>query len=168
LLFGALTATLRRVFSVSITVGEHVGATGKFEVLLVEDNPADVLLTEDAFRDGRIAHRLISVPDADEALQYLHREGKYSDAKRPDVILLDLNLPKKDGRELLSVLKNDPELRYIPVIVLTTSTAEQDVSAAYKLHANCYLTKPVQVEEFIRKIRSLEGFWLTVVRLPAR
>jgi len=138
-----------------------------FEILLVEDNPGDVLLTQEAFREGRLAHHLTSVPDADEALLYLRHQGKYRGSPTPDVILLDLNLPKKHGRELLAELKADPQMRFIPVIVLTTSDADQDVLGAYELHANCYLTKPIEVDEFIRKIRSLEDFWLSVVRLPA-
>ena len=144
-----------------------VAETG-FEILLVEDNPGDVLLTREAFNEGRLAHHLSAVGDGEEAIQFLRREGKFVDAPRPDVILLDLNLPKKDGRELLAEIKEDPLLRYIPIIVLTTSDAEQDVWRAYKLHANCYLTKPIEVDDFIRKIRSLEDFWLTVVRLPAK
>ena len=140
----------------------------RFEILLVEDNPGDVLLTQEAFREGRLAHRLSTVGDGEEAMQFLRKEGRYAQAPRPDVILLDLNLPKKDGRELLAEIKDDPSLRYIPIIVLTTSEAEQDVWKAYKLHANCYLTKPIHVDEFIRKIRSVEDFWLTVVRLPGK
>ncbi len=138
----------------------------RFEILLVEDNPGDVLLTKEAFREGRLAHRLSVVEDGEDALHFLRQEGKHADAPRPDLILLDLNLPKKDGRELLAEVKGDPVLRHIPVIVLTTSDAEQDVWRAYKLHANCYLTKPVQMDDFLNKIRSVEDFWLTVVRLP--
>jgi two-component system, chemotaxis family, response regulator Rcp1 len=139
-----------------------------FEILLVEDNPGDVLLTKEAFREGRLAHRLSIVEDGEEASRFLRRIGPYSNAPRPDLILLDLNLPKKDGRELLAEIKDDPSLRYIPIIVLTTSEAEQDVWKAYRLHANCYLTKPVNLDDFIRKIRSFEDFWLTVVRLPGK
>jgi chemotaxis family two-component system response regulator Rcp1 len=140
----------------------------QFEILLVEDNPGDVLLTREAFREGRLAHRLSIVEDGEEAIRFLRHEGAYSAAPKPDLILLDLNLPKKDGRELLAEIKEDPALRYIPIIVLTTSDAEQDVWKAYKLHANCYLTKPVDLDDFIRKIRSFEDFWLTVVRLPGK
>lgn len=140
----------------------------QFEILLVEDNPGDVLLTQEAFREGRLAHRLSVVEDGEEAISFLRRQAPYTDAPKPDVILLDLNLPKKDGRELLAEIKEDPALRYIPIIVLTTSDAEQDVWRAYKLHANCYLTKPVNLDDFIRKIRSFEDFWLTVVRLPGK
>ena len=141
-------------------------STQQFEILLVEDNPGDVLLTQEAFQEGRLAHRLSVAEDGEEALRFLRKEGKYRDAPRPDLILLDLNVPKKDGRELLAEVKSDPQLRHIPVIVLTTSDAEQDVWRAYKLHANCYLTKPVRMDDFLEKVRSVEEFWLTVVRLP--
>ena len=141
-------------------------STSPFEILLVEDNPGDVLLTREAFQVGRLAHRLSVVEDGEEALSFLRKEGKYKDAPRPDLMLLDLNIPRKDGRELLAEVKSDPALRHIPVIVLTTSDAEQDVWRAYKLHANCYLTKPVEMDDFLNKIRSVEEFWLTVVRLP--
>jgi two-component system, chemotaxis family, response regulator Rcp1 len=136
------------------------------DILLVEDNPGDVLLTREAFREGRYFPRLSVVEDGEEALQFLRREGQYRAAPRPALILLDLNLPKKDGRELLAEVKEDPELRHIPVIVLTTSEAEQDIWRAYKLHANCYLTKPLDMDSFMKKVRSVEDFWLTVVRLP--
>lgn len=137
-----------------------------FEILLVEDNPGDVRLTEEAFREGRIAHRLSVVSDGEEALSFLRKKGKYADAPRPDLILLDLSLPKRDGREVLRDLKNDPELRNIPVVILTTSDGEQDIRRAYKFYANSYMIKPVQMDEFLRKIRCLEIFWLKVVRLP--
>ncbi len=137
-----------------------------FEILLVEDNPGDVLLTQEAFREGRLSHRLSVAEDGDEAIRFLRGEGKYAGAPKPDLILLDLNLPKKDGRELLGEIKEDARFRHIPVIVLTTSDAEQDVWRAYKLHANCYLTKPIQMDEFLQKIRSVEDFWLSIVRLP--
>ena len=135
-------------------------------ILLVEDNPGDVLLTQEAFSEGRYLPRLSVVEDGEEALTFLRRLGIYSDAPRPDLILLDLNLPRKDGRELLAEVKEDPDLRYIPIIVLTTSNAEQDVRRAYKLHANCYLTKPLDMDDFLKKVRSIEEFWLNVVRLP--
>lgn len=138
----------------------------KFEILLVEDNPGDAFLTKEALRESRFSHRLSVVEDGEEAIQFLRREGKYHDAPWPDLILLDLNLPKMDGRELLAEIKEDTQLRHIPVIVLTTSDARQDVWGAYKLHANCYLTKPIQMEDFLQKVRSVEDFWLTVVRLP--
>ncbi len=135
-------------------------------ILLVEDNPGDVLLTREAFREGSYFPQLSVVEDGEEALQFLRRAGQYANAERPDLILLDLNLPRKDGRELLAEVKQDPELRQIPIIVLTTSEAEQDVRRAYKLHANCYLTKPLEMDAFMKKVRSVEDFWLSVVRLP--
>lgn len=140
----------------------------QFEILLVEDNPSDVFLTREAFREGHIHHRLSVVEDGEEAIRFLRREGRYKDAPRPDFILLDLNLPRMDGREVLAELKGDPVLKFIPVIVLTTSEADADISKAYKLHANCYLTKPIQVDEFLTKIKMVEDFWLSVVRLPSR
>ena len=139
----------------------------KFEILLVEDNPGDAFLTREALREGRFAHTLSVVEDGEEAMHFLRKQGKYQDAPRPDLILLDLNLPKMDGRELLAEIKEDTQLRHIPVIVLTTSDARQDVWGAYKLHANCYLTKPIQMEDFLQKVRSVEDFWLTVVKLPS-
>ncbi|MBV8071076.1 MAG: response regulator [Acidobacteriaceae bacterium] len=139
-----------------------------FEILLVEDNPGDVFLTKEAFREGRFAHRLSIVEDGEEALDFLKHRGRYKDTPTPDLILLDLNLPRKDGRELLAEIKEDVQLRHIPVIVLTTSDARQDICRAYKLHANCYLTKPILMEEFLHKVRSVEDFWLTVVRLPSQ
>ena len=136
------------------------------EILLVEDNPGDVLLTKEAFREGNYFPHLSVVEDGEEALLFLRKQGRHKHAPRPDIILLDLNLPKKDGRELLAEVKEDAELRHIPVIVLTTSNAEQDVARAYRLHANCYLTKPIEMDDFMRKVRSVEDFWLNVVRLP--
>lgn len=136
------------------------------EILLVEDNPGDVLLTQEAFREGHYTPRLSVVEDGEEALLFLRKQGKHKNAPRPDIILLDLNLPKKDGRELLAEVKEDLDLRHIPVIVLTTSNADLDVSRAYKLHANCYLTKPIEMDDFMRKVRAVEDFWLSVVRLP--
>jgi chemotaxis family two-component system response regulator Rcp1 len=139
----------------------------RFEVLLVEDNPGDVFLTQEAFREGQASLRLSVVGDGEEAMRYLRREGPFEEAPRPDLVLMDLNLPKKDGRELLAELKQDLDLRQIPVIILTTSESQQDIWRAYKLHANCYLTKPLEVDSFMRKIKSIEDFWLTVARLPS-
>ena len=136
------------------------------EILLVEDNPGDVRLTIEALREGKMHNTLHVVGDGVEALAFLHREGQYADAPMPDLILLDLNLPKKDGREVLTELKEDPALRTIPVVVLTTSKAEEDVLKTYDLHANCYVTKPVDLEKFIVVVRSIDVFWLTVVTLP--
>jgi len=136
------------------------------EILLVEDNPGDVRLTQEVFRDGRIHNRLNVVGDGVEALAYLRREGKYSETLPQDLILLDLNLPKKSGREVLAEIKADPVLRRIPVVILTTSAAEIDILEAYSLHANCYITKPVDLDQFERVIRSIEDFWLALVKLP--
>ncbi len=145
----------------------NVGVTGKpIEVLLVEDNPGDVVLTVEAFNDGRMTNHLSVVEDGEEALAYLRREGRHADASAPDLILLDLNLPKKDGREVLQEIKKDESLRRIPVIILTTSTAEQDILRTYDLHANCYINKPVNFDEFLTVARAIENFWLTIVRLP--
>ena len=136
------------------------------EVLLVEDNPGDVRLTREALRDGKVHNNLSVAPDGVEALAFLRREGKYADAPRPDVILLDLNLPKKDGREVLEEVKSDPALQSIPVVVLTSSEAERDIARAYALHANCYITKPVDLDQFITVVQSIESFWFSVVKLP--
>jgi CheY-like chemotaxis protein len=136
------------------------------EILLVEDNAGDVRLTQEAFRDGKVRHNLRVVKDGVEALAYLRREGSYAAAVRPDLILLDLNLPRKDGRTVLAEIKADVHLRSIPVVVLTTSRAESDIQAAYDLQANCYVTKPVDLDEFIAAVRSMEEFWLTIVALP--
>jgi chemotaxis family two-component system response regulator Rcp1 len=137
------------------------------EFLLAEDNPGDVRLTKEALRESKISNNLNVVPDGVEAMAFLRREGKYFDAPRPDVILLDLNLPKKDGREVLAEVKADPNLRLIPVVIITSSEAEQDVLRTYELHANCYVTKPVDLEQFIKVIQSIETFWLTIVTLPS-
>ena len=136
------------------------------EVLLVEDNPGDVRLTREALREGKVQNNLNVMPDGVEALAYLRRQGPYADAPRPDVILIDLNLPRKDGREVLEELKDDPALSNIPVVVLTSSQAEQDILRAYQLRANCYITKPVDLEQFITVVKSIEDFWLTIVALP--
>lgn len=136
------------------------------EILIVDDSPADVGLVEEAFREWSHSNRLSVVEDGAQALDFLYRHGEFSSAPRPDLILLDLNLPKKDGREVLSAIKQDPELQQIPVVILTTSDAEQDVRKAYRLHANCYLTKPVHIDEFLTKIKAIESFWLSTVRLP--
>ena len=139
---------------------------GPVEILLVEDNPGDERLTREALKEGKVYNNLHWVKDGVEAMEFLHRRGKYRDAPRPDIILLDLNLPKKDGREVLSEIKQDPALRSIPVVILTTSKAEEDVLKSYHLHANCYVTKPVDLEKFIVVVQSIDRFWLTVVTLP--
>lgn len=136
------------------------------EILLVEDNPGDVRLTQEAFKEGKVRNNLHVAVDGVEAMAFLRRERKYADAVRPDIILLDLNLPKKDGREVLAEIKGDLELKRIPVVVLTTSEAEQDILRAYGLHANCYITKPVDLDQFMSVIQSIEDFWLTIVKLP--
>jgi CheY-like chemotaxis protein len=136
------------------------------EILLVEDNPGDVRLTKEALKEGKVYNNLHWAKDGVEALEFLRREGKHAKAPRPDIILLDLNLPKKDGREVLAVIKKDGVLKHIPVVVLTTSEAEEDVLKSYELHANCYVTKPVDLEKFIHVVQSIDRFWLTVVTLP--
>jgi two-component system, chemotaxis family, response regulator Rcp1 len=136
------------------------------EILMVEDSPSDAQLTIEALHAAKIANRLSHVEDGVEALRFLRREGPYADAPRPDLILLDLNLPRKDGREVLEELKRDADLKVIPVVVLTTSQSEQDVLRSYELHANCYITKPVDFTQFMEVVRAIEHFWLTVVTLP--
>jgi two-component system, chemotaxis family, response regulator Rcp1 len=136
------------------------------EILLVEDNPGDERLTREALKEGKVYSNLHWVKDGVEAMEFLRRQGKYHDVPRPDIILLDLNLPKKDGREVLQDIKNDDALKRIPVVVLTTSKAEEDVLRTYNLHANCYVTKPVDLEKFIVVVKSIDVFWLTVVTLP--
>ncbi len=138
------------------------------EILLVEDNPADVRLTMEAMRESKMANRVTAVGDGEEALEYLQRRGQYAEAARPDLILLDLNLPRKDGREVLQEIKAIDELRRIPVVVLTTSKAEEDICRTYDLHANCYITKPMDLDKFIEVVRQIEDFWLTIVSLPDR
>jgi chemotaxis family two-component system response regulator Rcp1 len=136
------------------------------DILLVEDNPGDVRLTQEALKEGKILNNLYMARDGVEAISFLRREGEYKDAVRPDLILLDLNLPKKDGREVLTEIKKDEALRRIPVVVLTTSRAEEDIIKTYDCHANCYITKPVDFDQFISVIKSIEDFWLSVVKLP--
>ena len=137
------------------------------DILLVEDNPGDVRLTIEGLNEGKVRNNLHVAKDGVEALAFLRRQGKYADAIRPDLILLDLNLPRKDGREVLSEIKADDTLKTIPVVVLTTSRAEQDVLQSYQLQANCYITKPVDLEQFITVVKSIEDFWLTIVTLPS-
>jgi CheY-like chemotaxis protein len=137
------------------------------EILLVEDNPGDARLTEEALKEGKVRNNLHHVRDGVEAMQFLLREGEHKDKPRPDLVLLDLNLPRKDGREVLADMRKNPDLKTIPVVVLTTSEAEQDVVRTYELCANCYITKPVDLEKFITIVRSIEDFWLTFVRLPS-
>jgi two-component system, chemotaxis family, response regulator Rcp1 len=136
------------------------------EILLVEDNPGDVRLTKEALKEGKVYSNLHWAKDGVEALEFLRRRGNFADVPRPDIILLDLNLPKKDGREVLAEIKSDDDLKRIPVVILTTSKAEEDVLRSYQLHANCYVTKPVDLEKFIVVVQSIDRFWLTVVTLP--
>ena len=136
------------------------------EILLVEDNPGDERLTREALKEGKVYSNLHGVKDGVEAMEFLHRRGKFGSSPRPDIILLDLNLPKKDGREVLEEIKGDDILKTIPVVVLTTSKAEEDVLKTYNLHANCYVTKPVDLEKFITVVKTIDAFWLTVVTLP--
>ncbi|HVL49157.1 MAG TPA: response regulator [Candidatus Thermoplasmatota archaeon] len=137
------------------------------EILLVEDNPGDVRLTREALKEGKVANNLHVAGDGAMALEILHRKGAYANAPRPDLILLDLNLPKKNGIEVLSEIKADPDLRRIPVVILTTSQAEQDIAKTYSLHANCYITKPVDLNQFMTVVQQIESFWLSVVKLPS-
>jgi CheY-like chemotaxis protein len=136
------------------------------DVLLVEDDPGDALMTQEAFEHHKIRNTLHVVKDGVEAIEFLRRQGQYENAPRPGLILLDLNLPRKDGREVLSEVKNDPDLRHIPVVVLTTSEAEEDILRSYSLHANAYVTKPVDFERFIEVVRQIDDFFVTVVKLP--
>ncbi|MGI5221779.1 response regulator [Nocardia sp. CA-290969] len=136
------------------------------DILLVEDDPGDELMTREAFEDNRIGNTLHVAHDGEEALDFLYRNGQYTDAPRPDLILLDLNLPKYDGRQVLEKIKADPDLSHIPVVVLTTSAAEEDILRSYKLHANAYVTKPVDLDQFVAAIKQIDDFFVQVVRLP--
>lgn len=142
-------------------------ALGKtIEILLVEDSPGDIRLTKEALKDAKILNNLNVCTDGVEAMAFLRREGQYSDSPRPDLVLLDLNMPKKDGREVLAEIKADQQLRRIPVVMLTTSTAEHDILDSYDLHANCYIAKPVDLDQFVSVVKTIEDFWLTIVNLP--
>lgn len=136
------------------------------EILLVEDNPDDANLTVDALKEGRVRNNVRVVEDGIEAMSYLRREGRNATALRPDLILLDLNLPRKNGREVLAEIKEDRDLKRIPVVIMTTSKSEQDVFDSYNLHANCYVTKPVDLDQFLGVVKKIEDFWLTIVKLP--
>ena len=138
------------------------------DILLVEDNPGDAKLVQKAFQLGRLANRIFHAKDGEEALDFLYKRGKFEDAPRPDIILLDLNMPGIDGRQVLAQIKSDSALLTIPVIVMTTSSAEQDILESYKLHVNCYVTKPVQMQDFLNVIRTIDEFWIGVVCLPNR
>jgi chemotaxis family two-component system response regulator Rcp1 len=136
------------------------------DILLVEDNEGDARLAKEAMRDSKIRNTLHHVSDGEEAMTFLRKEGKYENVPRPDLILLDLNLPKKDGREVLAEIKNDDNLKRIPVVILTVSSAEEDILKSYNLHANCFITKPIDLSQFMKVVRSVEDFWLTIVKLP--
>ena len=138
------------------------------EILLVEDNAGDVRLVKEALEENKFLNNLHVARDGVEAMKFLHQEGEYADAVRPDLILLDLNLPKKDGREVLAEVKGDEDLKRIPVVIMTVSEAEEDILKTYNLHANCYITKPIDLGQFIKVVRSIESFWLTIVKLPPR
>ena len=138
------------------------------DILLVEDNPADVRLTQEAFREAGVPCRVHVAESGESALAFLHREGEFQDAKKPDIILLDLNLPHKKGHEVLSEIKSDSELKLIPVVILSTSQSEEDVLRAYALHANCYVAKPMGLEKFLQVVKTIENLWLTTAKLPAR
>ena len=148
-----------------IAVSEQVEA---IEILLVEDNPGDVRLTREAVRDSKLINRLSTVSDGKEALAFLRREGRHADAVRPDLILLDLNLPKMDGREVLVEIKADLDFRRIPVVILSSSQCEEDIVKSYDLHANCYISKPVDLDKFVAVVKSIEDFWVSIVKLPPK
>ncbi len=137
------------------------------KILLVEDSPGDVRLTQEAFKDSKLYNKVYVVEDGIEAMAFLYKKEKYANTSRPDIILLDLNLPKKNGREVLREIKSDEDLKRIPVVILTTSKAEEDIIKSYNLHANCYITKPVDLNQFTRVVRSIENFWFTIVKLPS-
>ena len=143
-------------------------AEREIQVLLVEDDPGDVLMTREAFEDYKVHNQLHVVNDGEQAMAFLRQEGEYADLPRPDLVLLDLNLPRMDGRQVLDAIKSDPELSSIPVVVLTTSEAEEDVLRSYSLHANAYVTKPVDFDRFIEVVRQIDEFFVTVVKLPPR
>jgi CheY-like chemotaxis protein len=136
------------------------------EILLVEDNPGDARLAIEALKESKLKNNLYVAEDGVEAMNFLYKTGKYSKMPRPDLVILDLNLPKKDGREVLAEIKNDDDLKRIPVVILTISKAEEDILKSYNLHANCYVTKPLDLDQFMKVVRSIEDFWLTIVKLP--
>ncbi|MBC8505087.1 MAG: response regulator [Anaerolineales bacterium] len=137
------------------------------EILLVEDNPGDIRLTREALKEGKVSNNLYIAKDGVEGLEFLRREGEHANAIRPDLVLLDLNLPRMDGRELLEIIKADDDLKRIPVVILTTSKSEEDVLETYNLHANCYITKPVDLDQFLKVVKTIEDFWMTIVKLPS-
>lgn len=145
-------------------INKNVGKS--VDILLVEDNPGDVRLTKEALRDAKVLNKIFVAKDGVEAMEFLRREGSFADMHMPDLILLDLNLPRKDGREVLAEIKMDPELKHIPVVILTSSKADEDILKAYNLHANCYVTKPVALNGFVEIMHSMKEFWFTIVKLP--
>ena len=147
---------------------DNLAGGSPIEILLVEDNPGDVRLTQEALKEGKVRNHLCVVDDGAKAVDYLFRRGPYAGAPRPDLILLDLNLPRMDGREVLRLIKAEASLRSIPIVVLTTSQADEDVVKAYDLHVNCYITKPIDLSQFLNVVKAIEDFWLTIVKLPAR
>jgi chemotaxis family two-component system response regulator Rcp1 len=138
----------------------------EIEILLVDDDPGDVRLTQEALKESRFRNRIHVVDDGIEALEFLRQQSGYADAPRPDIILLDLNMPRMDGREVLKIIKSDDDLKRIPVVVLTTSESDEDVLASYDLHANCYIAKPVDLNQFVKIVKTIEGFWFSIVKLP--
>lgn len=138
------------------------------DILIVEDNPGDARLIKEVLNDNKVYNSLHIVNDGVEAMNFLHNQGEYESAPRPDIIILDLNLPKRDGREVLAEIKADEELRHIPVVIMTISQAEEDILKTYKLHANCYITKPIDLNEFIKVVKSIEDFWFSIVKLPPK
>jgi two-component system, chemotaxis family, response regulator Rcp1 len=142
--------------------------TQPVEILMVEDNPRDARLAVEALKDGKVRNNLHHVSDGVTAMRFLYRQAEYAQAPRPDLILLDLNLPRKDGREVLEEIKEDPELKLVPVVVLTTSEAERDLVKTYDLHANAYVVKPIDLDRFVEVVQAIEGFWFTIVKLPPR
>jgi CheY-like chemotaxis protein len=140
--------------------------TKTVEILLVEDNPGDARLAKEALKESKMLNNLYIVDDGVEAMDFLYKKGEYSSMPRPDLVILDLNLPRKDGREVLAEIKNDNDLKTIPVVILTISQAEEDILKTYNLHANCFISKPIDLEQFIKVVRSIEDFWLTIVKLP--
>lgn len=149
-------------------MSELRGECRPIEILMVEDNPGDVRLTMEALKEGKVRNHMHIAADGEEAMRFLRRQEPYGQAPRPDLVLLDLNLPKKNGREVLAEIKRDADLKRIPVVILTVSKAEQDILKSYNLHANCYITKPVNLDQFLTVVKSIENFWLTVVMLPPR
>lgn len=151
-------------------MGDHMDTRKPkmIEILLVEDSPGDIRLTQEALKETKVLNNLSAVMDGEEATAFLRREGEFADALQPDLILLDLNLPKKDGREVLAEIKEDPELKQIPVVVLTVSQAEQDILKTYELHANCFISKPIDLNQFLDVVKAIENFWLSIVKLPPK